>query len=801
MGTWLDGVVRVQSSNGLSGSGSLLAGGRHILTAAHILRNDKGIEGATTRVTFNLPGGNPVEIDVPRANYRIHEGYDSITHQNDIALLVLPTYAPWNAPRYDIYTHGDEVGQNFLLVGYGRIGDGITGDQPGTGGTKHWGENRFEEIEGHFGYDFDNPDTDPTAVGPDESNGAHGDSGGPLFIGDRIAGISSIGDIGEDNFRFGTYSIPTRVSKYVHWIDERTGIHNPDVVLDMNTVQVYGQRLGNNGYPDIVEARLNGERMELVVNGFVVFADDLSRVRSLKIIGSNDNDSITVDGRLGLPLEPIEGRGGYNTLVINDRAGVAPSYQVSSSSVQTSDWTIGLSGIQDLTLYTNHKTHTVDVVSLPTGTTTIQGGNGSETFNVGSQSGSLDQLGSRGQLSIIGGAGVDSLVIREGSLANYFTSRPYFTITDSKVTRSRTDFYWDGWSYSVFPYTLSTNYSGIEALTIDGAGVGNQFTVQSTQADMPVKLNGGNNGSDVFAIGDSMHSLRLMGNLTLAGGLGQDTLTVTDTAPTNFGYYYEGTPTYTLTSSQVKRSQIVKPWSFSPADLEELDINYSGIDDLTLRGSNKASQFNVESMGAFTEVTIYGGQGRDTFNVNSLSTAMPAKLFGEGEDDTFRIGRSWGGMGAGIDIQGGAGQDSVLLDDSAADGIAEGWSANPWYEVWDNYVARYTPLKGFMWPEAITFNYAGVEDLQFIGAAHYGITYYMGSVNPLTSLRLQGGGGQDTLDYSNYNTASGSISRRTSPRIWRQCTASRTPQAARATTSWSATRLTTSSGAARAATC
>lgn len=160
-GTLFTGVVRLDVSGGSYGSGALLDTGRHILTAAHVAMGSADIE-----VLFELArDGSPVLIPIhvpPNQNWElyssVHPSFDDvlITFGNDVSVLVLPDQesshvspnrhliAPYGASQYQLYTENDEVGQEFLFVGYGATGTGSVGELAGTGGVKRAGHNRWD---------------------------------------------------------------------------------------------------------------------------------------------------------------------------------------------------------------------------------------------------------------------------------------------------------------------------------------------------------------------------------------------------------------------------------------------------------------------------------------------------------------------------------------------------------------------------------------------------------------------------------------------------------------------------------
>lgn len=235
-------------------SGSLLSSGR-ILTAAHCVSDGykNGVKGVAdglvrTQVLFandavsnadtgiyGLPAG-VTAIDVQ--SYNVNTGYTGeVIDQNDIAVLTLAQAAPVWAQRYDIFNEGDLTGFGFNVAGYGNrsvVGgaEGTTGPGAGAGvGRRRQGDNLYDYrlgdvlfdgfFDGFFGTadvaysyisDFDRfgsrdnnqacfiaqavsgqavPQFCLQAVGPDEVGIAGGDSGGPAFIGGKIASVNS----------------------------------------------------------------------------------------------------------------------------------------------------------------------------------------------------------------------------------------------------------------------------------------------------------------------------------------------------------------------------------------------------------------------------------------------------------------------------------------------------------------------------------------------------------------------------------------------------------------------------------
>ncbi len=246
-----DGVVRI-SANGSVGTGVLLYDGRAVLTAAHLL------EGVTSaQVSFLING---VVQRGSSSTIVVHPNADTSMANNDVAILWLSS-APEGAERYQLYRDTDEVGQSFRAVGYGQHGSGntstrsdgsethrlvvqnsfdVTGDtlKAGLGNSISWTPASGTQLLA----DFDNGSAANDAfgqmlgvnnqgVGIDEGLIAPGDSGGPAFIGDAVAGLASyVASISTwwantdvdalQNSSFGEFAAWQRVSHYQRWIDQ-----------------------------------------------------------------------------------------------------------------------------------------------------------------------------------------------------------------------------------------------------------------------------------------------------------------------------------------------------------------------------------------------------------------------------------------------------------------------------------------------------------------------------------------------------------------------------------------------------
>ena len=253
-GVGFDGVVRV-SSAGYYGTGVLLYDGRAVLTAGHLF--SYGNTAAT--IHFDTTGG---AVSLNSSQVLVHPDYVSTSSNYDLALVWLSGSAPVSAERYDLYRSGDEQGQTFTFLGYGKPGTGALGvsAQADTGYVRRQAENTFDadgaQLKAAMGSamawsplqgsqlmaDFDNGQwandalgrllgVSHTGLGLNEGLIAVGDSGGPAFIDGRVAGIASytatlsrgavhpdIDDTG--NSSFGELAAWQRAGYFQDWIDQ-----------------------------------------------------------------------------------------------------------------------------------------------------------------------------------------------------------------------------------------------------------------------------------------------------------------------------------------------------------------------------------------------------------------------------------------------------------------------------------------------------------------------------------------------------------------------------------------------------
>lgn len=250
-----NGVVKIETST-LSGTGTLLFGGRAVLTAAHLFSDNR----YQSHIIFDTPAGRR---EISSSKVLLHPDYDR-NMNHDLAIVWLAQSVDPEIERYDLYRQATEVGQTFEMVGYGLNGLGSEGyEQPG------WfdhdpdnlkASNTFDATSTHLNQrypdltlspaeeafllaDFDSGTHDNDALGQllfrhDQGLGdaegmiAPGDSGGPAFIDGQVAGVASYiislstqshhPDINNSlDSSYGEIGFWQRVSQYQEWIDKK----------------------------------------------------------------------------------------------------------------------------------------------------------------------------------------------------------------------------------------------------------------------------------------------------------------------------------------------------------------------------------------------------------------------------------------------------------------------------------------------------------------------------------------------------------------------------------------------------
>jgi hypothetical protein len=254
VGEGFDGVVRLVV-NGQYGTGVLLFDGTAVLTAAHLFAGNT----TSANIIFETTAGLQT---IASSHVLVNPNYDTANSNSDLALVWLSQDAPVAAQRYGIYRSSSELGQTMTMVGYGVPGSGATGTLApfNEAPARLKANNQFDAESVALGRffgdagvweatngkqlvaDFDNGLAQNDALGsllnkPGLGLGtaegliSKGDSGGPAFLGNLVAGIASftarlsatgiVPDIDNTNdSSYGEIAAWQRVSSYQQWIDQ-----------------------------------------------------------------------------------------------------------------------------------------------------------------------------------------------------------------------------------------------------------------------------------------------------------------------------------------------------------------------------------------------------------------------------------------------------------------------------------------------------------------------------------------------------------------------------------------------------
>lgn len=192
---YLDAVAKLtltRSDGTFVCSGSLLAGGMYVLTAAHCVTGDTAT-ATTSKITLSWNEG---AVTATTASYIVASGWDGgLEDGNDLALIQLSS-AVTSIQGYELYSSSAQ-NSDVLIAGYGKTGTGTTG-ATGSSGALYYGYNEYDadariyQISGIstsiYLYDFDNGSRQDSLFGSLglgsslEALIAPGDSGGASLV-------------------------------------------------------------------------------------------------------------------------------------------------------------------------------------------------------------------------------------------------------------------------------------------------------------------------------------------------------------------------------------------------------------------------------------------------------------------------------------------------------------------------------------------------------------------------------------------------------------------------------------------
>ena len=450
--------------------------------------------------------------------------------------------------------------------------------------------------------------------------------------------------------------------------------------LDLNRPLPFdGRVVGNDGLADRISV--------YVAKGYLwVFIDDgvtdapaitpvlLSKVKSLTIIGSDDDESLTVNGAINIPVTFLGGAG-HNEVELQDQGtklDPIPSTYILGRTGITRTGFIGLvpktmqvnfSDIEHITLDTaDSSPNTVIIGELHNQKVDLNlGAMGNNVIIDTTDGGPADEI------NVVGNVGHDSVAVIDTNTKDspfFFYSAATYTLTADRLVRNKLTPALAPPSNPFFDFPLSNdstttiNYRGIESFSVKGGDLGNTFHVEGTAQGVSYSLTGGS-GVDQFVLGADVQRLGFLRHSSLrldgGGNLG-DSLLLDDSLSEDPGGYFPVT-TYTVSPSSVSYNALIADNGTGNPVVVNSVIDYTGFQTLTVKGGS-ASNFNVFGTLSVLVPRLDGSGGYDEVGQTNL--------VGAGHTDFVNVYATQGNLdidvGAGVNyirVGGGAGLDDI----------------------------------------------------------------------------------------------------------------------------------------------
>ena len=291
----------------------------------------------------------------------------------------------------------------------------------------------------------------------------------------------------------------------------------------------------------------------------------------------------------------------------------------------------------------------------------------------------------------------------------------------------------------------NTPISSLTDIKINGLEGNDTINIEDTFANVPVTINGGN-GNDTINISPTAKNLaHIQGSVTINGDAGFDTVIVND-------QNNAAAATYTVTATQVTRPGAAP-------------INFAASENLTLNGGSAANIYNVESTAASTPATIVSRAANDTFNLSPTAHNLNT-------------------LASVLVVSDGGGSDSLNVNDQSNAAVTA-------YSLNASVVSRSGPANAqvnFFGVENVTVGGGSAADSYAIdstaanvtmavngGASNdtFAVTPFDRNLSDLAgNLRVNGGGGTDSLAIDDQNFSSGVTYSLTSTQLTRPGAAS-----------------------------
>jgi hypothetical protein len=591
----------------------------------------------------------------------------------------------------DSLVSGDIVVEKLLDGGSERIK---------TGGTNYVGAVSADGFRLYA--DFDDGTAaadvlgDGLGQGANEAYGTWGDSGSPLFIDGKIAGVleglynntpqgvdargfDGLGGSGD----FGQIDSWARVSAHLAFINDV--LDDPfDLVLNMEN-----QPWGNDGVADTISITRLNDQLRIHIGGVLRYTEDIGLIQSVTIRGSDDNETITV-GALGGSI-PIHVYGGIGNDTLRASA-VAVGAEV-----------------------------------------TLDGGDGDDTIYAGVDNFD-DQV--RGDVIVHGGPGADTLYIDDTGDANQLVAVPDIYVVNA------------GSFYKPNPWSADVSFdNSIQIVRIDANPDDNAVFVNSTAAGIMVSVFG-NGGTDSFAVGDGDFDAHILGDLLVHGGFGDDTLVIDDHGDGGNDNHLLGPDTYAKANAPTTLTYQFMQQVLLNTSAWDQTVDLSGTEeavDVTINTQGGEDNVRVHAVHETSSVAINTGAGNDTIeftpdsrNLSQVNGAVFVDAGAGASDDLILRddGPTHGVTGSSY---------TVLAASFDASGFGSlSYSNVEVMELWADQLDDTINIHGLAVAVDLTVRGGAGDDLVQVGAGDLDSTIF-------GDLSVYGGDDDDTLQFNDGN--------------------------------------------------
>ncbi len=434
---------------------------------------------------------------------------------------------------------------------------------------------------------------------------------------------------------------------------------------------------------------MSGDRVKIVVNNPGQYSEIRSNasIRNIRIIGSNDDEELMVDGRIGESVSFYAGRGSDHVLLDDSKfVGNAPNYTVTGSTLSRaagSGVSVYAEAVESRALVTSDKTAGVSNVTIdslspyaglvlrlgkPDHSVTVNMTDGRKGLSGPFVDGSFAREFAT-QLTILGNSGRDQFTFND--LATGDSHRPTYvidndynykntpvrntTISRQKVVDVKN--FLGNYAYSFLDVTnveISNRQQSFalgDRLIVNGAAIGSTFRVESPAENTQLTLNG-SAGNDTFVLGAEHQRLDFLGDITINGGDGADQLVLddrnnADIQPDSADAYWISRPEYRLDSvgnpsmrqQEVYRRNVAT--SSGGVFTTVSTFQHSNIENLEILGGATPNRFAIFStpsdwatdFGSFVDArtTIRTGSSNDIVDVYGMGGRLDVDL-GDGNN-------------------------------------------------------------------------------------------------------------------------------------------------------------------------